>query len=165
MENVPFPDSMGLAPEGAPVECPPMSVLQVYKNRQYAQHHQAGKNALLIHEGEAPRRGPATRSGKRQFQGKRAEHQGQTSAGERKVVQRTWKDVGEGNAKWCYLPWVEATVVCPAFLGLFLTVTFGFVAPLFVCATLFFCPAATFPCAIFFLLKSFTILATYTRVS
>src|SRR5215469_18870539 len=98
MKNMPLLDAVGLAPERAPVECPPMAILQVYENYQYAQHHYAGKNALLIHEGEAPRRGPATRSGKRQFQGKRAGHQGQTSEGGGRVVERAWKDFEAGNA-------------------------------------------------------------------
>src|SRR5215831_15149176 len=97
MKNVPFLDSMGLAPECSPVERPPVSILQIYKNSQYAQHHYAGKNALLIHEGEAPRRGPATRSGKRQFQGKRARHQGQTSADGRKVVEANLRGLRLGR--------------------------------------------------------------------
>ena len=87
----------------------------------------------------------------------------------RRAEEESWNEPGKdfeaGNVKRGYLPCVEATVVRPAFWELLFAVTFDFVVELFVCATLFFCAATAFPFAIFFLLKSFTILATYARVS
>ena len=44
-------DAVRLAPERAPVEGPPVPVLQVNQNGQDEEHHDAGQNALLIHEG------------------------------------------------------------------------------------------------------------------
>src|SRR5215467_14052747 len=51
MNHMPFPDAVRLAPERGPVKGPPVSILQVDENNEYAEHHYAGKNALLIHEG------------------------------------------------------------------------------------------------------------------
>src|ERR1700756_94767 len=108
--------------------------------------------------GKAPRRGPATRSGKRQLKGKRASHQGQTrNCGPEALEKRGTLETPEGLLRdETYFPCVEATVVPLALLEVLFAAAPGFV-PLFFCATLF-CGAAAFPCAIFFLLKSFTIL-------
>jgi hypothetical protein len=48
-----------LAPEGAPIESSPVTVLQVNQNGQNEEHYDAGQNTFSIHEkGKAPRRGP-----------------------------------------------------------------------------------------------------------
>ena len=49
VENVPLLDPVGLAPKRSPIKCSPMPVLQINKNCQNAEHHQAGQNSLLIH--------------------------------------------------------------------------------------------------------------------
>jgi hypothetical protein len=52
MKNVPFINAMSLAPERAPIEGPPMSVLQVNQNGEDEEHDNAGQNAFSIHLGE-----------------------------------------------------------------------------------------------------------------
>jgi hypothetical protein len=76
-----------------------------------------------------------------------------------------WKTAkGHYRQNKIYLPCVEATLVLLVFLELLLAATVGLVPGFFFCATLF-CGATALPWAIFFLLKSFTIRATYARVS
>ncbi len=57
VQNMPLLDAMGLAPERAPIKGSPVPVLQINQNCQDAEHHHAGQNSLLIHEGgsSAPR--------------------------------------------------------------------------------------------------------------
>jgi len=71
MEHMKFFYAMNLAPECSPVETSPVPVLQVNQNCQDEEYYCAGQNALFIHEGKKLRAAAlATRSGKRQFQGK-----------------------------------------------------------------------------------------------
>jgi hypothetical protein len=47
---VPLLNAVSLAPERAPIEGAPVSVLQVNQNGQDEEHNDAGQNALSIHE-------------------------------------------------------------------------------------------------------------------
>jgi len=163
---MPLLDAMRLAPKRSPIKCAPVTVLQINKNCQNAEHHQAGQNSLLIHEGgklraAAPQREVGNGNSKVNERAIRVK----PVTAKPKSKKRSGLKTPEGALRdETYLPCVEATVVPLALLEVLFAAAPGFVLPLFFCATLF-CGADAFPCAIFFLLKSFTILATYARVS
>ena len=53
MQNMACVDAMSLAPERAPVEGAPVTVLQVNQNGEDEESDNAGQNAFSIHEGES----------------------------------------------------------------------------------------------------------------
>src|SRR5580658_8654728 len=64
MQHMKLLDLVGLRPERAPVEAPPVTNLQVNQSGQNEEHRHSGHDALFIHEGEKLRAATlATRSG------------------------------------------------------------------------------------------------------
>jgi len=50
MDDVPLFDPVSLAPESAPIERPPMPILEINQKGQDEEYNDAGQNAFSIHE-------------------------------------------------------------------------------------------------------------------